>query len=163
MSNLELDTSEVEAMFSEFDAKKRKSVYRQATRQALNIVKKQTLENLKGVINPKVIGKKDKWGNSFRTGVSIKVYKSAKAGGINIMKNFKMRFFENGTFRTGIRYAKTWRGQPLKKDRKTGEIKAYHYFKSALTSKEAEVFNSIDTLISNSIKKINEKYKGKKL
>ena len=168
MSNqLEIDASQVMSMYSEFDTKKRKAVYRKATRDALNIIKKQTLQNLRGVINPSKINKKDKWGNSFRNGISIKVYKSAKGGVIHIMKNFKMKFFELGTEK---RYRKV-KGLTKKvksvfrKDIKggyTGQIKKYSYFSNAKKQKESEVFNSIDRLIRESIKKINDKYKGKK-
>lgn len=158
MNNIEIDASQVEAMFSEFDSKKRKNVYRTATRNALNIIKKETLSNLKGIIRPRMIGKKDKWGNSFRNGIVTKVYKDAKSGVIHIMKNFKMKFFEMGTKE---REATTYNGKALYKNRRTGSIKASHFFKRAKENKEGEVFNSIDRLISESIKKINDKYKGK--
>lgn len=46
-----IDIEQVMKMFSEFDTKKRKRVYRQATTKALNIVKKQTITNLKKVTN----------------------------------------------------------------------------------------------------------------
>lgn len=164
--DLELDATDVLSMYSEFDLKKRKQVYRTATRNALNIVKKQTLQNLKGVINPSMINKKDKWGNSFRNGITIKIYKSGKGGVIHIMKNFKMKFFELGTEK---RYRKV---KGLSKVRKffrkdakggyTGQIKKYSFFSKAKEQKESEVFNSINRLISTSIKKINDKYsKGK--
>ena len=44
----------------------------------------------------------------------------------------------------------------------TGQIKKYSFFSKAKEQKESEVFNSINRLISTSIKKINDKYsKGK--
>lgn len=148
---IEIDASQVLQMFSEFDLKQRKAVYRRATKNALNIVKKQALQNLRGVINPKMIGKKDKWGNSFRTGITTKVYKNGKSGVIHILKNFKLKFFELGT---DERYRKN--------GGYTGKINKSEFFSRAKRSKEQEVFNSIDRLISESIKKINDKYKGKK-
>ena len=153
MSNqFEIDTSEVEKMFSEFDGRKRKAVYRRATKDALNIVKKETLQNLKGEINPKMFSKKDKWGNSFRTGVVVKVGKSGKTGVIHIMKNFKLRFYELGT---QYRYHKN--------GRYIGRIRKTRFFTRAKQSKEREVFNSINRLISDSIKRINEKYNNRQL
>ena len=157
-NNIEIDASQVEKMFAELDERKRKNVYRTATKNALNIVKKQALQNLKGVINPKMFGRKDKWGNSFRTGIVSRVYKDGKSGIVHIMKNFKLKFFELGTKE---RQTTTYRGKPLYKNRDTGRIKAYHFFKKAKQSKESEVFESIDSLLSESIKKINQKYKGK--
>lgn len=148
---IEIDASQVLQMFSEFDLKQRKAVYRRATKNALNIVKKQALQNLRGVINPKMIGKKDKWGNSFRTSITTKVYKNGKSGVIHILKNFKLKFFELGT---DERYRKN--------GGYTGKINKSEFFSRAKRSKEQEVFNSIDRLISESIKKINDKYKGKK-
>jgi hypothetical protein len=150
-NDLEIDASEVLAMYSELDIKKRKAVYRRATKNALNIVKKQALQNLRGVINPAMMGKKDKWGNSFRTGITTKVYRSGKSGVIHIMKNFKLKFFELGT---EDRYRKS--------GAYTGKISKSEFFSRAKRSKEQEVFNSIDRLISESIKRINDKHKGKK-
>ena len=159
MSNeIEIDASQVEKMFSELDFKKRKTVYRRATKNALDIVKKQALQNLKGVIKPSMIGKKDKWGNSFRTGIVTKVYNDSTSGVIHIMQNFKMKFFEMGT---KARYATTHKGYSLRKSRYTGKIKASNFFSNARKQKESEVFNSIDRLITESIIKINNKYKGR--
>lgn len=155
----EVDTEQVLKMFSEFDAKQRKKVYRSAVSKGLNIVKKQTLSNLKGVINPQKINTKDKWGNSFKNGIVVKVYRSAKSGVIHIMKNFKMKFFELGT---DARFTKTWRGKKLKKERYTGSINAEGFFKKAKQQTESIVFSSIEQILSDSIRKINNKYNGKK-
>lgn len=155
----EVDIEQVLKMFSEFSQKQRKKVFRSAVSKGLNIVKKQTLSNLRNVIEPDKIDFKDKWGNSFKNGIVTKVYRSSKRGVIHILKNFKMRFFEVGT---DIRYAKTWRGKKLKKERKTGQIKAYHYFTNAKKQTEQMVFDSIEQLLTDSIKRINNKYKGKK-
>lgn len=155
----EVDIDQVMKMFSEFDAKQRKKVYRSAVSKGLNIVKKQTISNLQSVINPQKINEKDKWGNSFKSGIVTKVYRSAKSGVIHIMKNFKMKFFELGT---DVRYAKTWNGRKLKKTRYTGSIKAHGFFTKAKQQTESTVFSSIEKLLVDAINKINNKYKGKK-
>lgn len=156
-SSISIDDSKVLAMFQEFNSKERKAVFRTAIRNGLNILKKQTLTNLKGIIDPSKMNKKDKWGNSFRNGVTTKVYKGNKVGVIHIMKNFKLKWFESGT---DEREAKTFRGKRLKKTRRTGRIKAYHFFQRARQSKEQEVLTSIDRLITESVIKINNKHKG---
>lgn len=155
----EVDAEQVMKMFSEFDQKQRKQVFRTAMNKALGIVKKQTLANLRSVIEPDKIDYKDEWGNSFKNGITTKVYRNNKSGVIHIMKNFKMRFFELGT---KVRYAETWRGKKLKKERKTGQIKAHHFFSNAKKQTETQVFDSIEKLLTDSIRRINNKYKGKK-
>lgn len=155
----EVDTQQVLKMFSEFNSKQRKQVYRSAVNKGLQIVKKQTLSNLRNVIEPDKIDFKDEWGNSFKNGITTRVYRNAKSGIIHIMKNFKMRFFELGT---DERHAHTWRGRELKKSRYTGKIKAYHFFSDAKKQTEQKVFDSIEQLLTDSIKRINNKYKGKK-
>lgn len=153
-----VDIEQVMKMFSEFDKKERKQVFRSAVNKSLGIVKKQTLANLRNVIEPDKIDWKDDYGNSFKNGITTKVYKDNKSGVIHILKNFKMKFFEMGT---KVRYATTWRGQQLKKERKTGQIKAYHYFSDAKKQTESQVFTAIEKLLTDSIKKINnKKYKG---
>ena len=166
MNNKEVDTSEVLAMFAELDEKHQLKVYQSAVRQSLNIVKRQTISNLAGVINPDKIGKKDKWGNSFRSGITVKVYKSGKSGVIHILKNFKMKFFELGTEK---RYRKCKGILKRLKYRKskdkygyTGYIKGKHFFSNAQSQTEQQVFASIDNIVSKNIKRINNKYnKGK--
>lgn len=79
-------------------------------------------------------------------------------GTIHIMKNFKMKFFELGT---KVRYARTWNGKPLKKERKTGQIKAHYFFKKAKQQTEKQVFSQIEKNLTDSIRRINNKYKGK--
>lgn len=158
-AQFEVDIEQVMKMFSEFDKKQRKQVFRSAVSKGLNIVKKQTLSNLRSVIEPDKIDFKDEWGNSFKNGIVTKVYRNGKSGVIHIMKNFKMRFFELGT---KVRYAETWRGKKLKKERKTGQIKAHHFFTKAKQQTEKQVFDSIEQLLTDSIKRINNKYKGKK-
>ena len=125
-SDFTINADEVLKMFSEFDARKRKSVYRSAINRGLGIVKKQASANLKSVIDSSKFNQIDKYGNSFKKGIKTKVYKDAKGGVIHIMSNFKVKFFELGT---KSRRTKTWRGKALKKSRRTGSIKATHFFR----------------------------------
>ena len=78
---------------------------------------------------------------------------------IHILKNFKLKFFELGTKeRYNIAKGSRKTGK-LKKKRYTGKIQASKFFTNAINSKRNEVFSSIDRLLSDSIKKINDKYK----
>ena len=162
MNNKEVDTSQVLAMFAELDEKNQAKVYKNAVRQSLNIVKKQTLINLAGVINPEKIGKKDKWGNSFRSGVTIKVYKSGKSGVIHIMKNFKMKFFELGTEKRYRKCKGLLKRLKYRKSKEkygyTGQIKGKHFFRNAQQQTETKVFSSIDSIVTKNIQRINKKY-----
>ena len=64
---------------------------------------------------------------------------------------YRLRFFEGGSKQE--RYAKTYKGKPLKKPRRTGRLKAYNFF-------DAGVYSSIDSatkLMMEQITKIIQK------
>lgn len=156
MSNVEanIDVKKVLQMFSEFNEKLRKKTFKTALRKSANILKKQTITNLKASVNH--IDRRDKWGNTLRKGVGIAVAKTGYSAKVHLMKNFKLKFFEMGT---DDRYQKTFKRKRLKKQRYVGKIKPLWFFKKAKEQTETKVFDSIEQNLINTIKKINEKYK----
>lgn len=156
MSNAEatIDATKVMAMFSAFDEKLRKKTFKSALTKSANILKKQTITNLRADVNH--VERKDKWGNSLKNGVTVRVSKSVYSASVHLMKNFKLKFFEFGTAQ---RFQKSYKRKKLLKQRSVGAIKPLWFFKRAKQQTEDKVFGSIEKHLSDTIKKINEKYK----
>nr|DAJ23582.1 MAG TPA: hypothetical protein [Caudoviricetes sp.] len=150
-----VDAKQVIAMFNEFNAKLKKKTFTTALRKAANILRKQTITNLRQVV--KRTRSKNRWnGKTLESGVRIKIAKSAQAAKVHIMSDFRLKFFEMGTADRQVTKAK---GKRLKKTRYTGKIDAKRFFQKAKQTTETQVFNSIEQHLIDVIKKINEKYK----
>jgi hypothetical protein len=159
MSNnyeFEIDRKQVLDMFNDFDKRMRKKTLVSVLRKAANILRKQTISNLKSVVRN--IDKKDKYNNTLRKGIKVSVQKNNEEVKVHIMGNYKLKFFEIGTV---PRYTKKWKGKSLKKQRYTGSIKQYNFFRNAKQQTETQVFNSIEENLETIIKQINEKYHNK--
>lgn len=154
--DFDIDTKNVTDMFNEFDKRMRKKTLVSVLRKSAQILRKQTISNLKSVV--KRIDTKDKWNNTLRKGIKISVAKNSESVKVHLMGNFKLKWFEMGT---QPRYAKIFRRKPLKKPRFTGTIKQYNFFKRAKEQTETQVFDSIEENLTTIIKQINEKYKNK--
>lgn len=149
-----INIEQVIKMFAEFDEKLRKKTFKTALTKSANILKKQAITNLSAIV--KDVNKVDKWGNSFKKGITVKVSKKGMAAKVHIMKNFKLKFFELGTTE---RQTTTFRRKKLKKERNTGSIKAYKFFTLAQTQVEKQCFDSLQQHLIDVITKINKKKK----
>lgn len=154
MKEVVITKNDIEKMFNSFDKKLRRKTFRTVLRNSSNILRKQTISNLKKVV--KNIDKKDKWGNTLRKGIKTKYAKDLSSATVHILANFKLKFFEMGT---NIRYNKTVGRIKLKKRRYTGSIKASHFFTNAKKQTERQIFNAIDKQLEQTIIQINNKYK----
>lgn len=125
-----------------------------ALRKGANVIKKNTKANLKTTgIN---IGRNPKYTDTLNDGVRTS---KVKDGAIvaHIMGTqktgsgtFRLRFFEGGTQE---RYAKTYKGRPLKKKHRLGAIKSYNFFNSALSSSQSEIMDAMDEQLTKYIEK----------
>lgn len=149
-----IDIRNVIKMFAEFDERLRKKTFKTALTKSANILKKQALSNLSSIV--KDVNKVDKWGNSFKKGITVKVSKKGMAAKVHIMKNFKLKFFELGT---DERETTTFRRKKLKKVRYTGKIKAYKFFTLAQQQAERQCFDSLQQHLIDVITRINKKGK----
>lgn len=76
------------------------------------------------------------------------------------MGDFRLKFFEMGTRvrrTTGNNTASVRGRNPIRRQRAAanrGSINAVHFFRTAKSHKEGEIFNSMDNLISQSIQRI---------
>jgi hypothetical protein len=172
MSNVQVDAAQVLAMFSEFDEKHRKVVFRRSLGEASRILVRETRKQLRGVrtksgsLSTKT---KSKWtGKTLESGVRYKIAKNAKESKVHIMGDFRLKFFELGTKdrRTkGYRVVgKHWVGGRIYKERKgsggfRGRIEASKFFAKGKEMSERQVFASMDQIFSKHVEKINAKYK----
>lgn len=150
MSNVvEVDAKQVISMFAELDRKNQKKVYRDALRKASGILIKQTRSNLKGIIKSSITKKSSKTGKSLSSGIKSSIDRDATQSTVHIMGDFRLKFFEKGT--------------SLRRNRKgynRGQIKPKYFFRAAKGTTEAEVFSSMEKIITESIIRVNNKYKG---
>lgn len=82
---------------------------------------------------------------SLEQGIRSKWHKSNSMYKINIMADWRLRFFEGGT---SARSYKTKNG----KSHSTGKIKDSHFFTKAIKQSQSEVSTTIDTIVSTNLK-----------
>lgn len=145
----DIDTKQFKIILDRLTPKEYKTAFRKSIREALNILRKKAIANLKGVTTK--IDKKDQYNNTLRKGIQLKVYPEDLEGIVHIMGNFKLKWFQNGTV---DRYAKRYRGKPMKRKRFTGKIEASKFFTNAKSQTESAVFNKLNERIQQNIIKI---------
>ena len=145
----DIDTKQFKIILDRLTPKEYKTAFRESIREALNILRKKAIANLKGVTTK--IDKKDQYNNTLRKGIQLKVYPEELEGIVHIMGNFKLKWFQNGTV---DRYAKRYRGKPMKRKRFTGKIDASKFFTNAKSQTESAVFNKLNERIQQNIIKI---------
>ena len=145
----DIDTKQFKIILDRLTPKEYKTAFRKSIREALNILRKKAIANLKGVTTK--IDKKDQYNNTLRKGIQLKVYPEDLEGIVHIMGNFKLKWFQNGTV---DRYAKRYRGKPMKRKRFTGKIDASKFFTNAKSETESEVLNKLNERIQQNIIKI---------
>lgn len=150
MANIEVDSRNVLKMFAELTSKKQKKVHRIALAKALSILVKEARSTLKGVIRKSIYSKSKKTGRSLASGIKYRINKEATEGKAHILGDFRLKFFELGT-----------KERYRKRGGKTGTIKASYFFRTARQNKESEISSSMNNIISESIKRVNGKFKNR--
>lgn len=142
-SDIQLDAKEVLSMFSQLTSKQQDKVYRDALKKASAILTKDTKARIKSSLGKVASVKNKRSGKSLLQGVKVKSV-SPKVAKVHIMGEFRLKWFEKGT-----------RQRATKKNYNRGAMdKQYYFFRDAKASKETEIFNSIETLIAESIQRI---------
>ena len=155
-SKCEIDAKEVISMLAGLDNKLRRQAYRQGIRKSLNIVKKETIKNLRNTLKKGATKTKGKYGKTLESGVKTTVYRGEKGGNVHILGDYRLKWFEIGTKARYNKQIKT-RRKYLKKKRYTGKINQALFFTQAYTTKEKEVFRVLEQNIADAIRKINQK------
>ena len=142
-----VDASQVLRMFSELNSRQQKNVYKNALRKAGRILQKETKTQLRSVVG-KAINHKNRWnGKTLGNGVKMKVDKEATEAKVHIMGDFRLKFFELGTTTRQLR----------KNGANRGRMKAAHFFKTAKDKTEHAIFDNINQMVEESIKRIANK------
>lgn len=148
MSNV--DAKQVLQLFAELDSKRQKKVHRDALRKATGILVKEARKNFRTVV--KKPNSRNKWnGKTFSSGIKSSINREVTEGKVHILGDFRLKFFELGT---KVRYKRLVKAT-------TGKITASNFFKRAREAKEAEISSSMNNIISQSIQKVNEKFRSR--
>lgn len=153
---VEIDDSQVQAVFKAFDLKKQKKVLKQALRKSANILVKKARQIL--AMKVKNTNKPNRWnGRTMRSGIKANVKNETEAK-VNIFGDFRLMLFEKGNFKHSPRRTKDKEG---KKGHSTGDISSskFHFFDTARALSERKVFDSLNENIKRSIE--NAILKGK--
>ena len=132
-----------------------------ALRKGANIIKAQTQTSLSatGIAYDK---QNPKYTDRLVDGIRVTSIKDDDTIGVHIMGSrssgsgtFRLRFFEKGT---KDRYAKTYKGAPLKKKKRLGKIKSYRFFSSAITTSKSAATQAMTEQLTKYIDKAWNNY-----
>ena len=155
-SGFEVDPTEVLELFKDLTGKEQDKATRDALKAGARILQKKTRLLLRSRVNgtnkrhhnPKT----GKTWKTMQSGVKV-VAKSPQEVKVHIMGEFRLKWDEMGTEKRQWK-RKGKKGQTVK----TGDIKPRHFFKDAKDATERQIFDSMDSLISQSIDKIARRH-----
>lgn len=139
-----VNANNVLTVFASLTSREQKKVYRDALRKAARILVKESKIQLRNIVGNKINSRNSWNGKSFGSGIKLKVDREATEAKVHIMGDFRLKFFEKGTAIRTLR----------RNGANRGAMSAHYFFRTAKTNKEAEVFNSMDNLIMESINRI---------
>lgn len=146
-----IDSSKVLNLFAELTGKQQKKVYRQALKIGANVLVKETRILLKTRLRSGAMTEKNRWnGKTLQSGIRSKINQEGTEAKINIMGDFRLKFFEMGT---KPRFLKK---QP-RKGANRGTISPTNFFANAQRNTERPIFDNMSKLIEDSILKISRK------
>jgi HK97 gp10 family phage protein len=158
----ETNIEEVFSQFAEMTGKEMSKAVKRALNKAAAQLQTQTKSNLSGVLKSDTSGHgkfNDKMRDAVRRVGAKGYYDEELSAVVHIMGTqtsgsgtYRVRFFEKGTKE---RYAKTYKGQPLKKPRYLGAIKPAWFFRSANQTIEPQLERIYIEEIDKTIQKIN--------
>lgn len=172
MSNVQIDSTQVLLMFSEFDEKRRRMVFRKSLGEASRVLVRETKKQLRGVRTKsgKLSTKtKSKFtGKTMESGVRYKVSRDARESKVHIMGDFRLKFFEMGTrkrFTKGHRVTGYYWKRSRKYKARVGEpgfrgaIGASKFFSNSKQATENQIFSTLDQVFTKHVQIINAKFK----
>ena len=136
MNNIEVDARQVTSMFADLTSRQQRQVYRNALRKGAGILVGETKRQLRQTLG-RAASSRNWWnGKTLISGIKANADRNGEEAKVHIMGDFRLKFFELGT---RVR---------------RGNINAAHFFRTAKTNKEREIFDNMDNLISQSIQRI---------
>lgn len=150
----EVDDSQVLKMFSEFSTDKMRKISKKVLGKGASMLVKQAKENFKGTtskFNSTASNAKHKWHSkvnkagqvtfkSLSDGIRYSINKSGDEAKVNIMGDFRLKWFEKGT-----------KDRTTKKGYNRGSMTGDWFFKRAQQQKESEIFSKIESMLKESI------------
>lgn len=166
-----VEKDEITLMLKRLSSKELRKAELSTLRKSANILARETTKRFKENINidnrrVSTINKKGKTVTKIRRIATVKVHRREMAAKVNILSDFRLKFFEMGTKERHTKGRKIV-GEHIKKGRKyllrkgkgrrTGRIKAGWYFRSAQQDTERQIFDNMDNLLSKEIVRIANK------
>lgn len=156
-AEMQFEAERVLAMFKALDSKQQRKAHREALNRGATILIGQTRRNLRKTV---------KRSKALEKGVRKSVLRNGQEAQVNIMGDFRLKFFEMSTKE---RYTKSHRAKDVGKRRKErsgkggyrGRIEGKWFFKRAQQETEGRIFNNIDSYLSQAIQKIYNKQYAK--
>ena len=144
MNNVTVDDSKVRNLFQALDEDSRKRILFAALKAGGNKLAEQTKLQLRSKLGAGATSP-NRWnGKTMESGIRVKGDKDYCEVAVNVMGDFRLKFFEKGTnFRQ------------TKKKANRGKIRALYFFQSA-RSKADEIEGIINSSISESLKRISK-------
>ena len=162
----DVDTRSVLEMFAELDSRRQKQAHSSALRRGVNILVKEARKSLRTAVRKP--NSKNWWnGKTLQSGIKSSINREVTEGKVHIMGDFRLKFFEMGTKlrKTSGANRASVRGKIPKyrqhKPSYRGSIKASNFFLKARNRKEKEISDNMNTIIAESIRKVNEQFKGR--
>lgn len=144
MNNVTVDDSRVQNLFRALDSDSRKRILFAALKEGGNKLAENTKIQLRSKLGSGATSP-NRWnGKTMESGIRVKADKDYCEVDVNVMGDFRLKFFEKGT--------------KLRQTKKTkanrGSIKALYFFRAA-RNKSDEVTGIINSSISESLKRIS--------
>ena len=154
-----VNTSNIQKMFGDLTGRQQKKAYRNVMRKAAGILSRQTRKNLKQYTRKSA--SRNWWNNkTLSSGVRVKIESDEQAN-VNIMGDFRLKFFELGTndrYTRGNQSSKpTTTSRRYRKPVFRGKMYRKWFFAWAKQQTENQIFSTMDKMLSESIQKIANK------
>lgn len=162
---IETNATKVYNQFLELSSKEMKKSLSSGLRKALTAVKKEGVVNLNSFIR-NANKKNPKYNDTLQSGVRLtRIWENqdgAIVGKVLDTSNrksgsgsFRLPILESGSYKVGERFAKTYKGVPLKKKRSTGVLQGKFYFKKTMNEMESYYQSTMNKAIEDAVNKIN--------
>lgn len=143
MNNVTVDDSKVQNLFRALDSDSRKRILFAALKEGGNKLAANTKIQLRNKLGAGATSP-NRWnGKTMESGIRVKADKDYCEVDVNVMGDFRLKFFEKGTV---IRQTK--------KKANRGSIKPLYFFQAA-RNKSDEITGIINSSISESLKRIS--------
>lgn len=146
---VEVNTEQIIAQFESLKSGQQKAVFRSALGKASAMLVAASRKVLRTVLKPGATKTPNRWdGKTMESGISRNVWKNAKGAKVNIMGDFRLKFFEMGTAERS-----TFRALKKRKPSYKGKIKASHFFQQAKQMTQEKIFAVLNQIIAQNIVK----------